>query len=71
MRAHRADTTVSGDGSVTIRGVPFPEGEAVEVIVLPRSKPSERGGSEALRGSVRRYARPFEPAADPSEWDAA
>ena len=35
MEAHRTEATVGGDGSVTVRGLPFPEGEAVEVIVLP------------------------------------
>lgn len=35
MEAHRSEATVGGDGSVTVHGVPFPAGEAVEVIVLP------------------------------------
>ena len=35
MEAHRTETTVGGDGSVVVHGVPFPEGQAVEVIVLP------------------------------------
>ena len=66
MQAHRAESTVSGDGSVTVQGVPFPEGEEVEVIVLPRPKPSEGGSvSESLRGSVRAYDEPFEAATAP------
>ena len=64
MQAHRASTTVSGDGSVTVRGLPFPEGEEVEVIVLPREPSRSAPSRVPLGGSVRRYERPFEPAAD-------
>ena len=39
MQAHRTEATVGGDGSVTVRDLPFPEGEAVEVIVLPATSP--------------------------------
>lgn len=35
MEAHRTEATVGGDGSVTVHGLPFAEGDAVEVIVLP------------------------------------
>ena len=72
MQAHRTSTTVSGDGSVTVSDLPFSEGEEVEVIVLPRQNP---GGGNAdrmpLRGSVRHYERPFEPAIRADDWDAA
>ena len=72
MQAHRVDTTVSGDGSVTVRDLPFSEGEEVEVIVLSRQHhPESDADRMPLRGSVRRYERPFEPAADADEWDAA
>lgn len=72
MQAHRSHTTVSGDGSVTVRDLPFPEGEEVEVIVLPRQRDTERGpGPTSLRGSVRAYEHPFEPAVSPDEWEAA
>ena len=70
MRAHRADTTVSGDGSVTIRGVPFSEGALVEVIVLPRPLPAE-ARTFPLRGSVQRYDVPFKPVTDADDWNAA
>ena len=64
MQAHRSSTTVSGDGSVTVHGLPFPKGEEVEVIVVPRQHQAERDSDQTpLRGSVRQYERPFEPAA--------
>ena len=72
MQAHRADTTVSGDGSVTVRGLPFPEGEEVEVIVLPRPRRgTETVDPVSLRGSVRRYDEPLGPAASADDWEAA
>ena len=40
MRAHRTEATVGGDGSVVVRDLPFAEGEAVEVIVLPSKAPA-------------------------------
>lgn len=72
MKAHRVDATVSADGSITVRNVPFVEGEEVEVIVLPRVPKIEIGADrQPLRGSVGRFERPFESAADANEWDAA
>ena len=73
MQIHRASTTVSGDGSVTINDLPFSCGEEVEVIVLPSRQPQANKPSDrlSLRGSVREYARPFESAVDADEWDAA
>jgi hypothetical protein len=72
MKAHRVETTVSGDGSITVRNVPFLEGEEVEVIVLPLVSKQEVGvDRQPLRGSVPKFERPFESAADADEWDAA
>jgi len=68
MEAHRTETTVTGDGSVVVRGVPFPEGAEVEVIVLPRRVPGE---TAPLRGSVLRYDDPFGPAVPETDFDAA
>ena len=67
MKDHRFKATVGGDGSITIRALPFAEGEEVEVIVRPRESSSERD-DRPLRGSVRRYTDPFAPATD--DWDA-
>ncbi len=72
MQAYRVAATVAGDGSVTLHDLPFAEGEAVEVIVLPRTVPAEAPPPQGpLRGSVVRYERPFDPAADAGDWDAA
>ena len=77
MQAHRSEATVSGDGSVVVHGVPFPEGEAVEVIVLLRASGSAGGHGDSsqdpfpLRGTVRRYDLPFDPAAPADDWEGA
>jgi hypothetical protein len=71
MKAHRVETTVSGDGSVTVKGVPFKKGEEVEVIILPRHLEAASSDRGSLKGSVRRYERPFEPAVDQNDWDAS
>ncbi|CAN5533142.1 hypothetical protein BH23BAC4_BH23BAC4_03440 [soil metagenome] len=72
MQAHRTETTVSGDGSITLHNVPFVEVEEVEVIVLPRLATNEGGADrKSLRGSVRKSDRPFESASEAGEWDAA
>ncbi len=49
MEAHRTEATVGGDGSVTVTGLPFPEGEAVEVIVLPASRGEDTASPPADR----------------------
>lgn len=71
VQYHKTETTVAGDGSITVRDHPFTEGEEVEVIVRSR-EPAQPASSDVrtLLGSVRRYTNPFEPAVDPASWDA-
>ncbi len=70
--SHRSTTVVSGDGSVTVAGLPFPTGQEVEVIVVPAGAGQDRADvHESLRGSVTRFERPFEPAAGADDWDVA
>ena len=71
MEAHRTKAIVEKDGSVTVRRVPFPEGEQVEVIVRSRERTvAKSNGKYFLRGSVHRYEQPFDPASDASDWGA-
>ena len=71
MAEPRSTATVSGDGSITIRDLPFREGEEVDVVVVPHRSLEETSTERSpLRGSVRRYDRPFEPATDASDWEA-
>ena len=51
MQAHRAETTLSEDGVITLRDIPFRRGESVEVIVLPFPAVDESGSRYPLRGT--------------------
>jgi len=70
LQAHRIETTVTQDGTLTLDHLPFPAGAAVEVIVLPRVAPDQAQGRYPLRGTPYVYEGPTEPAIDPQEWDA-
>jgi len=69
MQAHRAETTLSEDGVITLRDIPFRRGESVEVIVLPFSNTSVSGSRYPLRGTPVRLLAPTEPVAD-ADWEA-
>jgi hypothetical protein len=38
MNAHKVETVLSEDGTLTLQGLPFHIGDAVEVIILERSR---------------------------------
>jgi len=71
MNAHRIETILTENGTLTLRDLPFQKGDAIEVIILERR--SLRQGealtshSESnpypLRGKVIRYDDPTEPVA--------
>ncbi len=70
MQAHRAETTLSEDGVLTLNGIPFHRGESVEVIVLPFAAPAPAGSRHPLRGTPVTLVAPTEPVAD-ADWEAA
>ena len=39
MNAHRIETVLNEDGTLTLRGLPFHAGDAVEVIILEARTP--------------------------------
>ncbi len=65
--AHRVETVLSEAGKLSLDRLPFRAGQAVEVIVLPAPAPAP--ASQPLRGTLLRYDRPTEPAAE-ADWDA-
>ena len=68
LQAHRVETTLTQDGTLTLDHLPFRAGEGVEVIVLPHATlPRNR---YPLRGTPVDYQGPAEPVAE-QEWDAA
>ncbi len=69
LQAHKIETTLTQDGTLTLDRLPFQAGQAVEVIVLPNSPSSPSHDLYSLRGLPVRYDRPTEPVAD-EEWEA-
>ncbi len=73
MNAYRIETTLTENGTVTLQGLPFSAGDAVEIIVLEVGSPREGARTLAtrhpnsnpypLRGKVIRYDEPTEPVA--------
>ncbi len=70
MQAHRAETTLSEDGVITLRDIPFRHGESVEVIVLPSAAVAASGARYPLRGAPVTLLAPTEPVGD-ADWEAA
>jgi hypothetical protein len=68
QRTFRAKTLVTKGGKVSIKGLPFRVGEAVEVTVRRGKKPA-RVAKYPLRGKPLVYRDPFKGAAV-SEWEA-
>ena len=69
MQTHRAETTLSEDGVITSRDIPFRRGESVEVIVLPFSAVAASGSRYPLRGTPVTLLSPTEPVAE-ADWGA-
>lgn len=70
MQAHRTETTVAAGGSITLRDLPFQNGESVEVIVLPIQALAAAPSRYPLRGTPVSLIEPTEPGAG-AEWEAA
>lgn len=71
MNAHRLETVVNQDGTLTLEDLPFKAGDAVEVIVLERAPSDDRAGSNGypLRGAPLTYNEPFDAVAE-ADWSA-
>jgi hypothetical protein len=67
MQDYKVETTVSSDGSLTLTGLPFKAGDAVEVIIRSRTSREARSEPYPLRGKPVRYADPFGSVAE-EEW---
>ena len=68
MQAHRAEATLSEDGVITLRDLPFRRGEFVEVIVLASSPAALSGSPYPLRGTPVTLLAPTEPVAE-ADWE--
>jgi hypothetical protein len=68
MRAYRIEKTLSEDGVLELRALPFRAGEIVEVIILSREDKVGEARDFPLRGKVLRYEKPTEPVAQ-DDWE--
>ncbi len=72
LQAHRVETTLGDDGRLVLDQLPFPAGQAVEVIVLPQAGATPTAPVYPLRGKPVVYHDydPFGPAVPEEDWDA-
>jgi hypothetical protein len=68
MRAYRVEKTLSEDGVLELRALPFRAGENVEVIILSREDKVCGAQDFPLKGKVVRYEKPTEPVAQ-DDWE--
>ncbi|MDQ3831870.1 MAG: hypothetical protein M3361_21780 [Candidatus Tectomicrobia bacterium] len=68
MRAYRVEKTLSEDGVLELRALPFRAGEIVEVIILSREDKVCEAQDFPLKGKVLRYVEPTEPVAQ-DDWE--
>ena len=69
LQAHRIETTLTQNGTLTLDHLPFQAGETVEVIVLTNASPAPSQDRYSLRGTFVQYQDPTEPVAE-LDWEA-
>jgi hypothetical protein len=70
MNAHRIETSLTENGKLSLKNLPFKKGDEVEIIILDRSSSKTISDGDLLRGTVIRYDEPFEPATSVEDWEA-
>jgi hypothetical protein len=75
MNAHKVEIILTENGTLTLQGLPFQAGEAVEVIILSSQSEPEKAfvppsNLMPLRGTVKSYDEPFEPRVSASNFVA-
>ena len=69
MQTHRITATVPHDKTLTLDELPFPVGQSVEIIIVPRQEQSPRQNGYPLRGTPVTYDDPTDPVAE-TDWEA-
>lgn len=69
MKAHRIEATLSEDGTLTLKNLPFQAGDSVEIIILELHSQFLASSPYPLRGKVIRYDDPFEAATALEDWE--
>ena len=68
MKAYRVEKKVAANGVLTLRGLPFQEGENVEIIILPSKIQKPALPMSTIRGKVIEYIDPMEPVGQ-DDWE--
>ena len=68
MKVYRVDKTITANGELKLSGLPFQEGDEVEVIILSHESDSDSVTPSPLRGKVIEYLDPTEPVAR-EDWE--
>lgn len=68
MLAHRIETIINQDKTLTLENLPFHSGEQVEVIILSRPRRESGQNLYPLRGTTIQYVDPTEPVAQ-DDWE--
>lgn len=70
MLAHRIETRIRQDRTLTLENLPFHSGERVEVIILPQPHRASEQNRSPLCGTIIQYVEPVEPVAQ-NDWEVA
>jgi hypothetical protein len=68
MLAHRIETIIGRDRTLTLENLPFHSGEQVEVIILSRPQKESEQNRYSLRGIPIQYTDPTEAVAR-DDWE--
>ena len=70
MKAHRVEITLTENGALNLKDLPFRAGESVEIIILENQSSQQQVNQPNLKGTVIQYEQPFEPAIPLEDWEA-
>jgi hypothetical protein len=68
MLAHRIETIIREDGTLTLENLPFHSGVSVEVIILAQIEKSTQQNPYSLRGTPIHFINPLEPVGQ-DDWE--
>lgn len=70
MKAHRVEVTLTENGALNLKDLPFQAGESVEIIILSNQSSQQQQNPRSLKGTVIQYEQPFELAVSSEDWEA-
>ena len=70
MESYKLETMMTSNGQLTLKDLPFKDGESIEIIILALHRAESSKNPYPLRDSVLKYDAPMEPVVD-QDWEAA